>query len=242
MKSKWREIVAKHEKDSAATKESVLQVYKDILGKDRAGLREHVLDLIFNPKNEKEFIQLNRVGKLLGAASIHYSAWMKRDDCIVSIPVIEKDMQNTLNILQYIAGRLVVRELEGTDKSPLLISPVDPFHALVEATETPWYIRHKSPYGSDTLEPSRSSTVDPEQRRTEEFALGYRLFGNRKSGPRGDRGDVEGWLQHQEQVESQQGVKPHTAIPLDWADETHVDRLGKRKKGALRSLFSKSTG
>ncbi|MGE0753872.1 MAG: hypothetical protein AB7L92_01785 [Alphaproteobacteria bacterium] len=230
MKESWQRFIDKH-RGNAATKETVLKAYQNVLGERRAVLENDALVLRFNTKNALEFIQSERTIESLRKRQVPCETSVGGDDIIISIPLSGRGHEDNLNILENVAQHIAVK-VQGAGARQL-VTPLDGSHPIVDATKVPWQIVHNSPYGVPTLEPKRDTPIPPDKRRKEEFALGYALYDKQAMD---SRGDVTGWLRHQQEVEEGANVEVHTAIPEDWVSGETAGRLIDKRK-QLRGVF-----
>ncbi len=232
-----RRMKNKYGKDVIASAADIVQKFKQALPGDerRVQFSNGIIELLFSSGNTEEFLQFNALGVLLNEEKITYNSdVVKGDKLRISIPLSKKQDLLQLNALVYIAEQLKESNVVKAEISPII--PTDPEYTLVSATGIPWNRVKGSAYEVDTLEPARDQPISEYQRQKEESALGLLINPPETFSP---KQRVEDWLAHQHRIEAQKNVQVHTAIPNEWADHGHAERLAIRTQ-QLRKVFSKA--
>lgn len=159
----------------------------------------------------------------------------------VTIPYLGNRVQPCITAAQAIIFDNDVRRIvEDNGEIKSYIAPWEPAHELEKITDVEWNRVENSPYGTTVLEPL-TETVNHQQRSRREFGVGLGLLEERKDSY--SHTEITDWLEQQQRIEEQYGLKPRTVIPEDWATETRLNRLNGASptmRKALKAAFEKS--
>ncbi|MDE3059675.1 MAG: hypothetical protein KGJ06_01530 [Pseudomonadota bacterium] len=196
------------------------------------------ISLSFDLDDKKQFEQLNRFGDLAVCAGVNFLPSQKLDRNATQVSVLISASTPVKSLLPVAYGMAIRSTEKPNGETHRPITQDEPEYVLTHLTGVPWKHVLDSPYYSHVVEAVLPEPADASTRAKQEFGVGIALRPSRAT----TRMEIDDWLKHQTQVETERGIPPRTMVPGDWVLSLGIQNAQTVEhilKNTLPKAFSK---